>query len=102
MDIVRERLSVRALSIASVLGWACGTVMSMGALRKLRHVDVSIFNCVPMLLTVTMRQLCGIHPRVAADIDKGLVKLTTGRKPCVPHGPDVALYNRLMHVIPLC
>ena len=42
---------------------------------------------------------CGIHPRNAADIDKGVIKLSTGRVPFVPAGPDVALYNRLMQVI---
>ncbi|MGM1311992.1 transposase [Corynebacterium striatum] len=43
---------------------------------------------------------CGIHPRDAADIDKGLIKLKGVRTPFVPDGPDVALYNRLMQVIP--
>lgn len=43
---------------------------------------------------------CGIHPRDALDIDKGLIKVNSGRVPFVPDGPDVALYNRLMQVIP--
>ena len=42
---------------------------------------------------------CGIHPRDAADMDKGVIKLSAGRVPFVPAGPDVALYNRLMQVI---
>ncbi|MFW9043121.1 IS30 family transposase [Corynebacterium striatum] len=43
---------------------------------------------------------CGIHPRDAADIDKRLIKLKGVRMPFVPDGPDVALYNRPMQVIP--
>lgn len=42
---------------------------------------------------------CGIHPRDALDIDKGVIKLRGTRVPFVPDGPDVALYNRLMQVI---
>ncbi len=32
-------------------------------------------------------------------MDKGVIKLSAGRVPFVPAGPDVALYNRLMQVI---
>lgn len=42
---------------------------------------------------------CGINPRDALDIDKGVIKLRGARVPFVPDGPDVALYNRLMQVI---
>lgn len=43
----------------------------------------------------------GINPRDALDIDKGVIKLNpVGRVPFVPDGPDVALYKRLMQVLP--
>ena len=43
---------------------------------------------------------CGIDRRDALDIDKGLIKVRNSRVPFVPDGPDTALYNRLMQVIP--
>lgn len=43
---------------------------------------------------------CGIDRRDALDIDKGLIKVRNIRVPFVPDGPDTALYNRLMQVIP--
>lgn len=43
---------------------------------------------------------CGIDRRDALDVDKGLIKVNNGRVPFVPDGPDTALYNRLMQLIP--
>nr|WP_230847241.1 helix-turn-helix domain-containing protein [Corynebacterium ulcerans] len=45
-------------------------------------------------------QACGIHPRHTVDIDEGLIRLKDGRRPFIPHGPDVALYKSLTQVIP--
>ncbi|MDO4929462.1 MAG: IS30 family transposase [Corynebacterium sp.] len=45
---------------------------------------------------------CGINPRDALDIDKGVIKVGNMRIPFVPDGPDTALYKRLMQVIPYC
>ena len=36
---------------------------------------------------------CGIHPRDAADMDKGVIKLSAGRVPFVPAGPDLSLIH---------
>lgn len=45
--------------------------------------------------------VCGIHPRVAADIDKGACQVGNRAQAFrAPHGLDVALYNRFMQVIP--
>lgn len=43
---------------------------------------------------------CGIHRRDALDIDKGLIKSGRTRIPFIPDGPDAALYNRLMQLLP--
>lgn len=43
---------------------------------------------------------CGINRREALDIDKGLIKVGRRRIPFVPDGPDTALYNRLMQLLP--
>lgn len=41
----------------------------------------------------------GIHPRTAADYDKGIVKIGDHRRPFVPSGGDAMLYKRLMQLL---
>ena len=43
---------------------------------------------------------CGINPRDALDYDKGVIKRGRQRVAFVPDGPGVALYNRLMQLLP--